>query len=136
MAEVTLTDYLTLQDGSRRFDGTPNAIDLTFQLPSDFVTGTNLAKPVIQFKYRARQETDLQLWINPDNTGQNVQIDVTFAASNVVRSHHEFLNGSMFVPGAENRIRFILMDHSIFDDENNDIGISDVLLLYQRRVNI
>ncbi|MEL6401285.1 MAG: hypothetical protein AAFR26_19760 [Cyanobacteria bacterium J06626_4] len=136
MATVTLSDYLTLQDGSRRFDGTPNAIDLNFQLPDDFVMGTNLAKPVIQFKYRARQETDLQLWVNPDNAGQNVQIDVTFDASNVIRSHHEFLNGNLFVPGAENRIRFILVDHSIFDDNNNDIGISDVLLTFQRRVDI
>lgn len=136
MATVTLSDYLTLQDGSRRFDGNPNAIDLNFQLPDDFVTGTNLAKPVIQFKYRARQETDLQLWINPDNNGSNVQIDVTFEASSVVRSHHEFLNGNLFIPGEQNFIRFILVDHSTTDDNNNDIGISDVLLTYQRRIDI
>lgn len=136
MATVTLSDYLTLQDGSRRFDGTPNAVDLNFQLPDDFVQGTNRAKPVIQFKYRARQETDLQLWINPDNNDRNVQIDVVFEPSSVVRSHHEFLNGSLFVPGEQNRIRFILVDHSVFDDNNNDIGISDVLLTFQRRIDI
>ena len=136
MAITTLSDYLTLQDGSRRFDGTPNAIDLTFQLPDDFVTGTGVAKPVIQFKYRARQETDLQLWINPDNSGQNVQINVTFDASNVVRTYHEFLNGNAFVPGQQNRIRFILMEHSVFDNDNNDISISDVLLTFQRRVSV
>jgi len=136
MATITLSDYLTLQDGSRRFDGTPNAIDLSFQLPADFVTGTDKAKPVIQFKYRAHQETDLQLWVNPDNTGQNVQLDVTFDASNVVRSFHEFLNGKAFVPGQQNLIRFILMNHSVLDNSNNDISISDVMLTFQRRVTI
>ena len=95
-----------------------------------------MAKPVIQFKYRARQETDLQLWVNPDNNGINLQMNETFEASSVIRSHHEFLDGSLLVPGEQNFIRFILVDHSINDTEHNDIGNSDIMLPYQRRVEI
>jgi len=49
---------------------------------------------------------------------------------------HEFLNGNAFMPGEQNHIRFILMNHSAIDDANNDISIADVLLTFQRRVNI
>ena len=87
MATATLADYITLQDGKKRIDGQPNALSLVFDLPSDFVKGTNKAKPILQFKIGVNKPSDLT-------------------------------------------------EHSVLDQENNDVAISDVVLIYQRKIEL
>ena len=129
---TTLTDFLTLQDGAKRINGSPNAINIGFNLPEDFVQGTNLAKPVLQFKIFVHQPTKLEVWVNGF---PNVQLDESLKEHHYLRTLHEFIDGSKFKPGKRNEIKFILMDTSIFDDTMNDVrSISDILLIYQRKV--
>ncbi|MDJ0733263.1 MAG: hypothetical protein QNJ47_04110 [Nostocaceae cyanobacterium] len=134
MATITLADYITLQDGTKRIDGQPNALNLVFDLPSDFVKGTNKAKPILQFKIGVHKPSDLQVWVNSNNSGTNIQLDATLSKHSTFRTYHEFVDGSKFKPGESNEIKFILVDHSIIDTANNDITIADVALIYQRRI--
>jgi hypothetical protein len=137
MTIETLTDYMTFQDPPKRLDGTPNVLILTFNLPDDFVKGTKRAKPVLQFKYLAHQDTSMKIYVNLISGGQGTapQINLNLAATPVTRVYHEFLSGSEFKPGEQNEIRFLLMG-STTDTNNHDVSISDVMLTYQRRINV
>ena len=134
----TLTDYMTFQDPPKRIDGTPNALVLTFDLPDDFVKGTKRAKPVLQFKYRAHQDTKVNVYVNLLTSSQgstSPHINLDLAAAPVTRAYHEFLSGDAFNPGEQNEIKFLLMG-STTDTNSDDLSISDVMLTYQRRINV
>ena len=134
----TLTDYMTFQDPPKRIDGTPNALVLTFDLPDDFVKGTKRAKPVLQFKYRAHQDTKVNVYVNlltSSQGGTTPHINLNLDAAPVTRAYHEFLSGAAFNPGEQNEIRFLLMGPT-YDDDRHDLSISDVMLTYQRRIDV
>ncbi|MEL6778221.1 MAG: hypothetical protein AAFO06_13285 [Cyanobacteria bacterium J06597_16] len=137
MATATLADYITLQDGKKRIDGQPNALSLVFDLPSDFVKGTNKAKPILQFKIGVNKPSDLQIRVNQDFTDTTyIQLDANLSKHNAFRTYHELINGGKFNPGERNEIKFILTEHSVLDQENNDVTISDVVLIYQRNIEL
>ncbi len=135
MATQTLADYITLLDNTQRIDGSPNGITVTTGLPADFVTGTNKAKPVLQFKIRAHQDSELSIHVNQTHSDPGLAHTMSLGASGTFRTYHEFINGNLFNPGAQNEIKFVLQG-SVFDDHQGDVSISDVLLTFQRRIQI
>ena len=131
MAQITLSDYITLKDGSVKLNGFSNqSIKFEVSLPSTFVKGTRLARPILQFKlYTAR---DSKIFI-----GINDQVDFTTTVHKQTHwvSWHELLDGSLFNPGETNTI-LLALQSSESDEDAGEIGISDVVLTYQQKIDI
>ena len=131
---TTLTDFMTLHDRAKRVSG--NAIlELVFDLPEDFVQGNKFSKPILQFKFFVHKPTNLEVWINSSPGFPNIQIDESFKEHHFLRTYYELIDGSKFLPGKRNRIKFIVADATIFVDDINDITISDVVLIFQRKIS-
>lgn len=129
MPTFTLADYVTLQDGIKRIDS--GFINLSTKLPDDFIPGVRSAKPVLMFKIQAHRESRVLVFVNQGTFDQKVALDFTFGSTNFVRAHHEFVQGDLFTPGKTNKISFT-GESGIA--EAFDYSISDVLLLFQRKV--
>lgn len=129
MAAVTLCDYLILSDGSVK-----NGVNLLFNLPSDFVKGTNVAKPLLQF--RIDPEGESNIWIHVNEAASDPKQSNAEAIFNLTKGDHrvlhEALDGSKFKAGAENRITIFTAPGG----GSASVFISDVVLFFQREVQI
>lgn len=128
----SLVDYIVIKDSP--FELMPgNSEDFfDFNLPSDYVAGTNLAKPILQFMVRGNLDDDytFQIGFNDPQMLQS-QSEVRYSFSNVpqnrIFSMHEAIDGSKLNPGA-NRIYFRKIGVNV------KVGFSDVILWFQRSV--
>ncbi len=135
MAQLTLSDYISVKDGVFKLDGTPNRKDFQVDLPATFVKGTKNAKPILQFRLITDKPSKLMLLINQTNANVDVQFDEQLGAHKHWRTMYELLDGSLFKPGETNEISFLLGDQ-VFDDTVGEIKVSDVVLLFQQKVNV
>lgn len=120
----TLTDYRVLQDSSFELDPNNDTHVINFNMPADFVSGTNLAKPILAFIVRPVVESSVQITQGLD--AGNI-LTTTFQPSSR-RGLWEPFSGSMLFPGAANELWFELL---------NGVGrvrFSKVVLWYQRDV--
>jgi hypothetical protein len=128
----TLTDYLVLSDVPFTLENPFEFKTLEFNLPDDYVKGTNFAKPIIMLQ--AKPLTDnvkLHVMFNSDI---HVQIDAVFKLEfiNVPRIDHgqwECVSGDLLFAG-KNTCRF-----RNFGDSSSQIRIRDVVLWFQRKVS-
>ncbi len=128
----TLADYVIIRDNP--FDlGTG---DLTqpstfeFDLPADYVKGTHIAKPVLQFVVRGILDDDylFQIGFNDPQMLQS-KSEVRYNFKDVPKSRiftmHEAIDGSKLKPG-KNSIYFRIIE--------GKVGFSDVILWFQRHI--
>ncbi|WP_257666401.1 hypothetical protein [Parapedobacter tibetensis] len=130
---TTLADYLIIRDNPFEI-GTgnltqPSAFD--FELPSDYVKGTNVAKPILQFIVRGILDDDyfFQIGFNDPQQLQS-KSEVRYKFKDVSKSRiftmHEAIDGSKLKPG-KNRVYFRIIE--------GKVGFSDVVLWFQRKRN-
>jgi hypothetical protein len=131
MAQFTVSDYITIRDGSFVLNAhTYQYKVFPIDLPSNFVKGTNKAKPIIQFKLYVPVDAQLLIGIN-----DQVQMNLIFHQHQRWVSIHELLDGSLFVPGETNEIRFFLRyDES--EEGASSVGISDIVLFFKKKITI
>ena len=136
MAIITIADYKTLSDSPKRIDGSPNALDLEFAVPGDFVFGTGIAKPVIMFTYKPLLDTTLEVYLRTIRNSDPVHTEFKkqLKPADNYYTIHETMDGSHFVPGVTNKLQLILTNGSVLNNTINDVLISDVVLMYQRRI--
>lgn len=131
MAQLTVSDYITIRDGSFVLNAHSYQYKaFSIDLPESFVKGTDKAKPIIQFKLYVPVDAQLLIAVN-----DQVQMNLVYHKNQRWVSIHELLNGGLFLPGETNEIKFFLRY-----DENEEgastIGISDIVLLFKKKVNI
>lgn len=133
MPTYTLADYITLQDTSNHLtDSSATWLFFQFSLPDTFVQGINRARPIIQFKFRANRSTTLQIRHFPNSnsaTDSTQVVSANFEETSFFRTYFELINGNIFVPNSQQRLRF-----SVHGD--GEMDIADVILVFQRRVTI
>ncbi|MEP2937550.1 MAG: hypothetical protein ABJM06_09455 [Gilvibacter sp.] len=131
MAQITLADYITLRDSAVTLNGFSNqSIHFDVSLPSTFVKGTSKARPILQFKLYTARDSKIFIGINNQTTFSTV-----VHKQNHWISWHELLNGSLFNPGETNRI-LIALQSSESDEDAGEVGISDVVLMFQQKIDI
>lgn len=138
----TIADYMILSDGAFEIDSVPDGVNpvaknLHFDLPNDFVVGTNRAKPILQFIFAAlstQSDSRFAYWINVEDTAL---VEGTRAGSHFWPervgpeiSTWEALSGELFRPGESNRLRF-----GFPPGWRGTARIRDVVLWYQRRID-
>lgn len=126
---ATLTDYLVLHDGTFTLEGHLNAKVLTFDLPADFVQGTNLAKPILAYKISPdSDEMTLQAGFNdPQRLQSNSEFHITLD-SRTHRGLWEAADGSKLQPDQQNTCYFMTINGG------SKVHVSDVILWFQRNV--
>ena len=128
---TTLADYVVIRDNPFEI-GTgdltqPHFFD--FQLPNDYVKGTNVAKPILQFVVRGNLDDDYtyQIGFNDPQMLQS-KSSVRYESHNAPKSRtctlHEAIDGNKLNPGT-NRVYFRI--------NSGKVGFSDVVLWFQRK---
>lgn len=129
----SMTDYVVLSDGSFELDTVPASGSsdekiLTFDLPSDFTVGTNLAKPLLAYIINfVSDDGAVGIWINPEFPLRQTTRDHNLTWNN---AHHadsglwEAILGTKLKAGAQNKI--------VFNLDSGRVRFRDVVLWYQR----
>ncbi|MEO1080304.1 MAG: hypothetical protein AAFY29_12175 [Pseudomonadota bacterium] len=130
MPTLTLADFQTFQDRTRS-----EALRFNFNLPDNFVEGTARAIPVLTFRVDANE--DCECWVHVNDSAQdprssNASISLYVRGGHGHKTVHELLRGTGFRPGAENTI----LIHKAPGNVGADLFISDVVLMYQVRVDV
>lgn len=114
---ASLVDYMVISDGS--FSLNPGE-SKTFQLtiPSNFVVGTNRARPILAFK----------VWATPSGGKFEIEVNDTEVynptiSGGDVRGLWEIFSGTILNPGITNTVQF--------RSTENKIWYSDVVLWFQ-----
>lgn len=135
----TIADYMVLSDGPFEIDSIPDgtvpvAKNLDFDLPRDFVVGTNRARPILQFLYGAKSgDGRFGLWINVQNSAfVEGTLNASFFWPERVGPEiatWECFQGDLFRAGERNRLRF-----GFPSGWNGTLVVRDVVLWFQRSV--
>lgn len=135
-----IADYIVLHDGPFELDSIPDgtvpvAKNLNFDLPGNFVQGTNRARPILQFIFAAKShDGKFGYWVNANESAlvDGSQTGRHFWPERIGPevSTWECLQGDKFLPGRSNRIRF-----GFEPSQNATLIIRDVVLWFQRDVN-
>ena len=128
---ASLVDYLVIKDGPFELKPGNSQEIFQFNLPNDYVAGTNLAKPILQFMVRGNLDDDyiFQIGFNdPQMLQSKSEVRYTFSdvAQSRIFSMHEAINGSKLNPG-NNTVYFRRIG-------TGKVGFSDVVLWFQRTV--
>ena len=137
---TTVADYQILNDSPiRLIAGGDQSEFFRFNLPNDFVEGTNRAKPLLVFRCTAHSDSRVQVFVNPDlpdngtSSGFPQDTDYSFAVDGGrTNLHMEALNGLDFNDGQENTIVIRIAGDSF--TSHGDLTIGDVVLHYQRSI--
>ena len=133
MAIVTLADYQTFQDTSRR-----EALRFTFNLPDNFVEGTHRAIPVLTFRVDATRDCTCWVHVNDsvaDPRSSNASIALSVRGGHGHKTVHELLCGTGFKKGSGTARENTILIHKA-PDAGGDFFVSDVVLTYQVEVDI
>lgn len=120
---ATLADYQTLSDGRFTLAGNVTSKTLKFAVPSNFVFGTNKAKPVLAFKITPEDNIQLKIDVNH----RNVMGSTNFNKSHT-RGHWTIFSATTAFP-----------EGSSFPDDvdvtffcnSGKVHIDDVVIWYQ-----
>lgn len=119
--EKNVADYQTLSDGSVSISA-GNFKTFPVTLPSNFVVGTNKARPMLQFKARATSGTPI---VKVElNDGQ--QYSLKLPSNGTVTAAYEVIYGTKFDTSGGNTIQFRA--------QGGNIQVADVVLWYQIKV--
>lgn len=131
----SLADYIVLSDGSFEIDnnagGSPSTRILEFNLPNNFVVGTNLARPILSFVYNPVSDNgSFGIWVNPHFPLLSSQRDHSISWNNAIHMDFglwEAIQGDRFIAGEQNRILFGMQDGN-----SGRVRFRDVVLWFQR----
>jgi len=128
---TTITDYIVLSDGSFELDGHLDSKVFEFDLPNDFVQGTNLAKPILAYIINPLSgEVTHQAGFNDLQMLQS-QSEVRFTHdARVERSLWEAVNGNKLNPGQRNTCYFMTVG------AGSRARFRDVILWFQRSIDV
>jgi hypothetical protein len=131
MATLTLADYQSYQDGPTE------GLRWRFNLPDNFVKGTNRAIPALMFRVDA--DGDCNVWVHVNDSAEegtlrasSASIQLKVRGGHGQKTVHELLGGTGFRVGQEN----LIVISKAPGDEGATLWISDIVLFYQVRVTI
>lgn len=120
---ATVADYQVLFDGRFTLGGNVTSKTLTFDMPSNFVFGTNKAKPIISFKITPTDDIQLRIEVNH----RQVMGTTNFNQSNT-RGHWTIFSATTAFPDGTSfpsdvEVRFLC--------HTGTVHIDDVVMWYQ-----
>lgn len=121
---ATVTDYQVIHEGRLHLDAATNNHDatLTWKMPSNFVVGTGLARPIIAFMVAPSEGAHLTVFIN------NREIFApTFTGFHYTGFFHPFSANAAFPEGAS----FSTNTPVRLSVSQGSISIDDVTMWYQ-----
>lgn len=133
MATVTLADYQTFEDASRR-----EALRFTFNLPDNFVAGTHRAIPVLTFRVDATQDCTCWVHVNDsalDPRASNASVELSVRGGHGHKTVHELLRGDGFRKGPGTARENTILIHKA-PGSSGDFFVSDVVLTYQVEIDV
>ena len=132
---ASLADYIVLSDGPFEIDsnpgGAPSTRILEFNLPSNFIVGTNRARPILSYVHNfISNNGSVGVWINPQFPLLQSQRDHLLTWNNPPHMDvglWEAIQGTRFQAGQENRIVFAMQEAN-----SGRVRFRDVVLWIQR----
>jgi hypothetical protein len=133
MPTITVADYQTFQDNTQR-----EALRFSFNLPDNFVEGTNRAIPVLTFRVDATKDCTCWVHVN-DHTvnprSSNASISLNVRGGHGHKTVHELLRGTSFKKGSGIARQNTILIHKA-PNAGGDFFVSDVVLTYQVEIEI
>jgi len=120
---ASIADYQVLFDGRFTLGGNVTIKTLKFSMPSNFVFGTNKAKPIIAFKITPMEDIQLRIKVN----GQEVMGTTNFKES-PTRGHWTIFAAATAFPEGDSFPSEIDVS---FHCNTGTVHIDDVVIWYQ-----
>lgn len=120
---ATIADYQVLFDGRFTLSGNVNDKTLKFSMPSNFVLGTNKAKPIIAFKITPITDIQLRIEMNFREVmgATNFKESLTRGHWTIFSATTAFPEGSSFPSEVDVKFR----------SNEGTVHIDDVVIWYQ-----
>jgi len=120
---AAVADYQVLFDGRFTLAGSNKSKTLTFSMPSNFVLGTNKAKPIISFKITPVDDIQLRIEVNQ----RQVMGSTNFNASHT-RGHWTIFSATTAFPEGSSFPENVDVE---FHCTSGTVHIDDVVIWYQ-----